>query len=105
MSAMTSGRFAPRVTHCVMKRISSSVTGTVDSRPCTNMPDESPTRIRSTPAASAGRPPGAEGAEVQLDPGRVGEAAARRVVRGNHDDLLAASFLLQQLRQWELAGG
>ena len=59
MSATTSGRFAPRETHCVMNRISSSVTGTVDSRPCTTMPDESPTRIRSTPAASASRALGA----------------------------------------------
>ena len=39
MSATTIGRFAPRVTHCVMNTISSSVTGTVDSRPCTTMPD------------------------------------------------------------------
>jgi hypothetical protein len=59
MSAITSGRFAPRVTHSVMNRISSSVAGTVDSRPCTTMPDESPTRTRSTPAASASRPLGA----------------------------------------------
>ncbi len=59
MSATTIGRFAPRVTHCVMNTISSSVTGTVDSRPCTTMPAESPTRIRSTPAASARRPLGA----------------------------------------------
>ena len=59
MSATTIGRFAPRVTHCVMNTISSSVTGTVDSRPWTTMPDESPTRIRSTPAASASRPLGA----------------------------------------------
>ncbi len=59
MSAITSGRFAPRATHWVMKRISSSVTGTVDSRPWTTMPDESPTRIRSTPAASASRALGA----------------------------------------------
>ncbi len=59
MSAITIGRFAPRVTHCVMNTISSSVTGTVDSRPWTTIPDESPTRIRSTPAASARRPLGA----------------------------------------------
>ncbi len=59
MSATTIGRFAPRVTHCVISRISSIVTGTVDSRPCTTIPDESPTRIRSTPAASARRPLGA----------------------------------------------
>ena len=59
MSAMTIGLLAPRVTHCVMKTISSRVTGTVDSRPCTTIPDESPTRIRSTPAASASRPLGA----------------------------------------------
>ena len=59
MSATTSGRFAPRVTHWVMKTISSSVTDTVDSRPCTTIPDESPTRIRSTPALSASRPLGA----------------------------------------------
>ena len=59
MSAITSGRFAPRVTHCVMKTISSSETATVDSRPCTTIPDESPTRMRSTPAASASLPLGA----------------------------------------------
>ena len=59
MSATTTGRFAPRVTHCVMKTISSRDTATVDSRPCTTMPEESPTRIMSTPAASASRPPGA----------------------------------------------
>ena len=59
MSAITSGRFAPRVTHWVMNTISSSDTGTVDSRPCTTIPDESPTRMRSTPAVSARRPLGA----------------------------------------------
>ena len=59
MSAITIGRFAPRVTHWVMNTISSRDTGTVDSRPWTTMPEESPTRIRSTPAASARRPPGA----------------------------------------------
>ena len=59
MSAITSGRFAPRVTHCVMNMISSSETATVDSRPWTTIPDESPTRIKSIPAASARRPPGA----------------------------------------------
>ena len=48
--------------------------------PCTTMPDESPTRIMSTPAASARR-------------------AARRVVGGDHHDLLAAALQLGELGQ------
>src|SRR5207245_1301910 len=63
MSAITSGRFVPRVTHWHMKTISSSETATVDSRPWTTIPDESPTRIRATPAASASRRLGAAEAE------------------------------------------
>jgi hypothetical protein len=59
MSATTIGRLTPRVTHCVMNTISSSDTATVDSRPWRTMPEESPTRIRSTPAASASCPLGA----------------------------------------------
>ena len=59
MSPTTTGRFAPRATHCVMRTISSIVTATVDSRPCTTIPDESPTRIMSTPASSARRALGA----------------------------------------------
>ena len=85
MSATTSGRFAPRVTHCVMNTISSIVTGTVESRPCTTMPAESPTRI-------------------EVDAGGVGEAAARRVVGGDHHDLVAAPLHLGELGQRQLAG-
>ena len=59
MSPTTIGRRAPRETHWVMKTISSMVTGTVDARPCTTMPELSPTRIRSMPAASARRALGA----------------------------------------------
>ena len=59
MSAMTSGRFAPRVTARVSTSISSIVAGTVDSCPSTVIAAESPTRIRSVPAWSASRPPGA----------------------------------------------
>ncbi len=58
MSPTTSGRRAPRVTARVMKSISSIVTGTVlDSWPRTTIAAVSPTRIRSTPAASASLPP------------------------------------------------
>ena len=85
MSATTIGRFAPRVTHCVMNRISSSETGTVDSRPCSD---------------HAGR----VADEDQVDAGSVGEPPARRVVRGDHHDLLAAALHLHQLRQRQLAG-
>ena len=59
MSATTSGRRAPRVTARVSTSISSIVAGTVESWPSTVIAAESPTRIRSTPAASASRPDGA----------------------------------------------
>ncbi len=59
MSAMTSGRLAPRVTARVRISISSIVAGTVDSWPSTVIAAESPTRTRSAPAWSASRPPGA----------------------------------------------
>jgi hypothetical protein len=59
MSATTSGRTAPRVTARVRTSISSTVAGTVESCPSTTIAAESPTRMMSTPAASARRPPGA----------------------------------------------
>ena len=42
--------------------------------------------------------------EDQVDAGLVGEPAARRVVGGDHDDLLAAALHLGELRQRQLAG-
>ena len=59
MSAITSGRRAPRVTARVRTIISSIDAGTVESWPSTVIAAESPTRIRSTPASSASRPDGA----------------------------------------------
>jgi hypothetical protein len=59
MSAITSGRCAPRVTARVSITISSIDAGTVESWPSTTIAAESPTRMRSTPAASASRPLGA----------------------------------------------
>ena len=59
MSATTSGRRAPRVTARVSTIISSIVAGTVESWPSMVIAAESPTRIRSAPAASASRPEGA----------------------------------------------
>ncbi len=59
MSATTSGLRAPRLTARVRMIISSIVAGTVESWPSTTIAAESPTRIRSTPAASAIRPDGA----------------------------------------------
>jgi hypothetical protein len=59
MSATTSGRFAPRVTARVRISISSIVAGTVESWPSIVIAAESPTRMRSAPARSASRPPGA----------------------------------------------
>ena len=58
MSAMTSGRLAPRVTARVSSSISSIVAGTVESWPSTTMAAESPTSTSSTPASSAIRPLG-----------------------------------------------
>ena len=58
MSATTSARSAPRVTARVSMSISSIVAGTVDECPSTVIAAESPTRIRSIPAASASRPLG-----------------------------------------------
>ena len=58
MSAITSGRFAPRTTARVSISSSSIVTGTVDSFPSTTIPAESPTSTSSTPASSAMRPLG-----------------------------------------------
>ena len=58
MSAITSGRRAPRVTARVRISISSIVTGTVESWPSTTIAAESPTSTMSTPAASASRPLG-----------------------------------------------
>ena len=59
MSAITSGRRAPRVTARVSTIISSIVAGTVESCPRTVIAAESPTRTRSAPASSASRPDGA----------------------------------------------
>jgi hypothetical protein len=59
MSAITSGRRAPRVTARVRTSISSIVAGTVESWPNTVIAAESPTSTRSTPASSARRPDGA----------------------------------------------
>ena len=59
MSAITSGRRAPRVTARVSMSISSIVAGTVESCPSMVIAAESPTRTRSAPASSASRPPGA----------------------------------------------
>ena len=58
MSAITSGRRAPRVTARVSTIISSIEAGTVESWPRTVIAAESPTRIRSTPDSSARRPDG-----------------------------------------------
>ena len=58
MSAITSGRLAPRTTARVSISSSSIVTGTVDSLPSTTIPAESPTSTSSTPASSAIRPLG-----------------------------------------------
>ena len=59
MSAITSGRLAPRVTARVRMSISSIVAGTVESWPSTVIAAESPTSTRSAPAWSASLPPGA----------------------------------------------
>ena len=59
MSAITSGRRAPRVTARVSMSISSMEAGTVESWPSIVMAAESPTSTRSAPASSASRPPGA----------------------------------------------
>jgi len=64
MSAITSGRRAPRFAARVRINISSIVAGTVESWPCTTIAAESPTRIRSTPAASAMRADGASYAVI-----------------------------------------
>ena len=74
MSAITSGRRAPRVTARVSTSISSIVTGTVEL------------------VAEHDHRRGVAD-EDQVDAGGVGEAAAGRVVGGDHHDLLAARFI------------
>ena len=85
MSAITSGRRAPRVTARVSTSISSIVAGTVESWPSMVIAAESPTSTRS-------------------DARLVGEAAARRVVRGHHHDRLSPRLHLRELGDREPSG-
>jgi hypothetical protein len=52
MSATMSDRFVERVTALVIRRMSSTVTGTVLESPRTTLPAESPTSITGMPASS-----------------------------------------------------
>ena len=56
MSATSRARLTPRRTALVWWIISSMVTDSVSGWPSTTMASESPTRMMSTPAASAVRP-------------------------------------------------
>ena len=86
MSPTTSGRRAPRVTARVRMIISSSVTG------------------HGRVVAEHDHRRGVAD-EDQVDAGLVGDAAGRRVVGGDHHDLVAAPLHLGELGQRELAGG
>ena len=86
MSAITSGRRAPRVTARVSTSISSIVAGT-----------------RGVVAEDRHRRRVAH--EDEVGAGLVGEAAGRRVVRRDHDDRLAPRLHAGELGDGELAGG
>ena len=52
MSATSRAEPSPRETQAVWYTMSDTLTGKVLPWPCTTMPSESPTRMKSTPAAS-----------------------------------------------------
>ena len=64
-STMTCARDAPRAAAAPCRIMSASSTLTVESKPSTTIPSESPTRITSIPAASAQRAKGASYAELR----------------------------------------